>query len=305
MSFAYDVKAELCRTEPKACCALAECYGVLLYCNAFSPSQIRVVTEHLPFARRLARQFWEVFGVRFAGVEPDGTGLEEEKPGKLILTIRDPAALQTIFAAFGYNAATSLSLHVNLGVLEEDCCKAAFLRGAFLAGGSVIDPGKRYHWELMTPHLTAGREVHALLLDMGFSPKTIQRTGGSVLYFKQSETIEDIITLMGAPVCAMNMMTVKLEKEVRNDVNRAVNCEIANVEKTVAAAQTQVDAIRALGERMNGLPDKLQQTARLRLEHPEATLQEMAELAGVSKSAMNHRLRKLIDLAAEQSAAEA
>ena len=294
MSFSSDVKSELCRQEGAgSCCRLAECYGVLLYCNTFSADQVRIVTEHREFAARIARLFLETFGLAL-----DNAG-ETDGPGKLILTLRGREALGRIYAAFGYDAMTSLSLHVNLGVLEEDCCRAAFLRGAFLAGGSMIDPEKRYHWELMTSHLTVSREVRALLQDMGYEPKSVMRTGSSVLYFKQSETIEDLLTLMGAPLCAMRMMNTKLEKELRNDVNRQVNCDTANLEKAVAAAQEQLDAIRTLEQRGQPLGGKLAQTAKLRQENPAATLQELANLATppVSKSAMNHRLRKLVELA--------
>lgn len=293
MSFASEVKNELCRSQPGACCCLAECYGVLLYSNTFSPGQIRIVTEHRAFGARIKDLFAQAFGISLEG------GEDPQGPGKLVLTLENRKLLRRVYSAFGYDAATSLSLHVNLGLLEESCCRAAFLRGAFLAGGSMIDPEKRYHFELATSHQTVSREVRALLQDMGYDPKSIQRAGSSVVYFKQSDAIEDLLTLMGAPVSAMDLMNTKLEKEVRNDVNRQVNCDTANLEKAVAAAQEQIDAIRTLQSRGIVLPDKLAKTAVLRLEHPEATLQELADLCQppVSKSAMNHRLRKLLELA--------
>ena len=154
---------------------------------------------------------------------------------------------------------------------------------------------------LMT--LRTRTETCALLLDAGFSPKETTRGGNSILYFKQSNLIEDFLTAIGAPVCAMGVMEAKVEKDLRNGVNRRVNCETANLTKVVDASMEQVAAIRKLQKRghLKDLPPKLRETAKLRLENPEATLQELAAMQDppVSKSAMNHRMRKLVALANE------
>ncbi len=177
------------------------------------------------------------------------------------------------------------------------------MRGAFLSGGSVTDPAKRYHLELTTSHYKVSRETCALLLDAGFSPKETTRGGNSILYFKQSDMIEDFLTAIGAPVCAMGVMEAKVEKDLRNGINRRVNCETANLTKVVDASIEQVAAIRKLQKqgRLKELPPKLRETAKLRLDNPEATLQELAAMQDppVSKSAMNHRMRKLVALADE------
>ena len=145
------------------------------------------------------------------------------------------------------------------------------------------------------------RETDALLLDLGFRAKTVGRNGSSVLYFKQSDAIEDFLTFLGAPVCAMGVMEAKMEKELINGVNRRVNCETANLSKVVDAAGDQLAAIRTLRERgiLKTLPEKLQKTAQLRQENPEATLAELAQMLEppVSKSAINHRMRRLTELA--------
>ena len=292
MSFSGNVKAELCRqTIQKHCCAIAESYGALLYCNTFTGGSIKIITESREFAQRLPRLFQRAFSVEF-------DSLPEDKPGKLILTIQDREKIRRIFGAYGYSPDESLALHVNLGVLEEACCRMSFLRGAFLAGGSVTDPEKRYHLELTTSHLAVSRETYALLLDMGFAPKDTMRAGNRVIYFKQSNYIEDFLTMLGAPVCAMNIMEAKVEKDLRNGVNRRVNCETANLTKVVDAAQEQLAVIRVLERNgtLPSLPEKLRSTAYLRMEHPEATLQELAEMIQppLTKSAMNHRMRKLI-----------
>ncbi len=295
MSFSSQVKEELCRTEPARCCQLAECLGVVLYCNTCSAAEVRIITESRDFARRLPELFRRCFGVAFDQM-PDLS-----QPGKLSLVLTDPAKLRQVFDAFGFDPDRAVSLHLNRGLLEEDCCRASFLRGAFLAGGSVTDPDKRYHLELVTSHRAVSREVFSLLLDMDFAPKLTERSGSSVLYFKQSNSIEDLLTTIGAPVSAMHIMEAKVEKDLRNSVNRRVNCETANLTKVVDAAMEQVQAIERLtaGPLWAELPDKLRQTALLRRDNPEATLQELAELSSppVSKSAINHRLRKLVALA--------
>lgn len=294
MSFSSQVKEELCRVEAARCCQLAECMGIALYCNTCSGSELRIITESRSFARRVPELFRHSFGLQFDQL-PD-----PEVQGKLSLVLSDPAKLRTIYDAFGFDLDRSVSLHLNRGLLEDDCCRTAFLRGVFLAGGSVTDPDKRYHLELVTSHRAVSREVYALLLDMELTPKETERSGSSVLYFKQSNRIEDLLTTMGAPVSAMHIMEAKVEKDLRNSVNRRVNCETANLTKVVDAAQEQVAAIeRLIGSSLwEELPEKLRNTARLRCENPEATLQELAELCNppVTKSAINHRLRKLLAL---------
>lgn len=298
MSFSGNVKSELCRDEiEKSCCALAECMGTLLYANTFAPDCIRIVTESRDFGLRLPRLFRKGLGVRF-DVLP-----EQDAAGKLTYLITDAEKIRRVFELCGFSAENSVSLHVNFALLEKDCCRRAFLRGAFLAGGSVTDPEKRYHLELSTTHLKASRETGTLLLEMELAAKETDRKGSSVLYYKQSKSIEDFLTAVGAPISAMAVMSAKIEKEWRNEANRRVNCDSANVDKTVEAAQEQLAAIRMLEERgvMQTLPQKLRETADLRVEHPESTLSELAALHDppATKSAVNHRMRKLVAMAKE------
>ena len=298
MSFSSNVKAELCKDSlSKKSCAVAEGYGVLLYCNTFSSTEIRIITESRDFAARLPRLFKKAFGITF-DQEPAA-----HDRGKLQFAISSEDKISRIFETLQMDLKASLTLHVNFGMLEEEAECMAYLRGAFLAGGSVTDPAKRYHLELTTSHYKVSRETCALLLDAGFSPKETTRGGNSILYFKQSNLIEDFLTAIGAPVCAMGVMEAKVEKDLRNGVNRRVNCETANLTKVVDASMEQVAAIRKLQKRgqLKDLPPKLRETAKLRLENPEATLQELAAMQDppVSKSAMNHRMRKLVALANE------
>lgn len=300
MSFSFDTKNELCRLPvQRTCCAQAEAYGILLYCHTFSSSEVRVITENPNFAARLSKLFQRAFDLRFDR-QPELSG-EEERTGKMVFQIRSREKLDRIIDLLGYDPRQSMALHINFAMVEEECCRASFLRGCFFAGGSITDPSKRYHLELTSSHLQASRELGVLLRESGYPPKSVHRNGSTVTYFKQSDQIEDFLTLIGAPSAAMRIMSTKVEKGIRNSVNRRLNCDSANLDKAVEAAQSQGTAIRRLESagRLKELPDKLRETAALRLAHPELSLAELAELFDppVTKSCLNHRLRKLMELA--------
>lgn len=294
MSFSYDTKAELTKDPiSRKCCAVTESYGLLLYCNTFSNREIRIITESRELAQRLPRLFRRAFDVVFDVLPREG-----ETGGKQTFIIHSPEKLRTVFETFGFTGSKMLAHHLNLSVLEDECCRPSFLRGAFLAGGSVTDPAKRYHLELVTDHYNVSRETYSLLLEMGFEPKEATRKGNFVNYFKQSSAIEDFLTTIGAPLSAMELMSRKVEKDMRNSINRKVNCDTANVTKTVDAAMLQIDAIEKIvtGTGLDSLPDKLRETAVLRLNNPEMSLTELAGISSLTKSCLNHRLRKLVEL---------
>jgi len=302
VSFSGSVKAEICRAVPqRKCCTGAMCFGVLLFCNTFSRDCIRIITESPDFAQILPKLFKKAFAIDF-DIKPD-----EGCTGKRIFQITDPDKIKTIMSVYGFDPRDTLSMHINLSVLEEDCCKSSFVRGAFLAGGSVTDPAKGYHMELTTTHQSVAREGYSLIEEaVGFAPKSAARAGGQVLYFKQSERIADCLTYLGAPVAAMGIMEAKLEKELNNEVNRRCNCDEANTSKVVEASQEQLSAIRVLKEKglLANLSAKLQQAAAAREENPELSLTELAALMEppITKPAMNHRLKKLMAMAQEAEA---
>ena len=299
LSFSAAAKAEICRLQPaKHCCALAQCFGILLFCNSFSADSIRIITESREFAYTLPRLFKKAFNLDFDSFPSMAS------PGKLIFQITDPEKIQTIMEQYGFHPNETLALHVNMPIVEDECCKASFLRGAYLAGGSVTDPEKGYHLELATTHQSVAAESFLLLSEaLGFDPKKAKRGGGQVLYFKQSDQISDCLTFLGAPVAAMGIMEAKLEKELNNKINRRCNCDDANISKVVEAAQEQLAAIRTLRLRgvVEQLPNKLQQAIIAREKNPEASLSELATMMEppISKPAMNHRLKKLLELAKE------
>ena len=268
------------------------------YCNHFSFDGIRIITESCEFAAMLPKLFKKAFNVNFDNFP------SLESPGKLVFQITDPEKISGIMESFGFSFQDTLALHVNLPVVEDDFCKTAFLRGAFLAGGSVTDPEKGYHMELATTHQSVARQTYTLIREItGIEAKAAKRGGGQVLYLKNSDQVADFLAFLGASVAAMGIMEARLEKELNNKVNRRCNCDDANTSKVVEAAQEQITAIRVLEERgfLKNLPAKLKQAADARLQHPSSSLTELAGMMDppITKPAMNHRLKKLMDMAKE------
>ena len=299
ISFSAAAKAEVCRVIPhNYCCAVAECFGILLFGNSFSADGIKIITESREFAQSLPKLFKKAFDVTFDSFP------SMEAPGKLVFQINDEDKIWQIMDTFGFDMEDTLAMHVNLPVVEEECCKTAFLRGAFLAGGSVTDPAKGYHMELSTTHRSVALETYLLIQDaMEFRPKKAERSGTQVLYLKQSEQISDFLAYLGASVAAMGIMEARLEKELNNKVNRRCNCDDANTSKVVEAAQEQLSAIRILSEAglLDKLPGKLKQAADAREQNPFASLSELAGMMDppITKPAMNNRMKKLVQLAKE------
>ena len=299
MSFSANVKAELCKLPSgKAYLAVAELYGAFLYGNTFSPKEIQITSENRAFGTRLDMLLQRAFGFSF-DVFPS-----ESATGKLSYRLEDPAKLAQIADAIGYDRSAHLAHYINFGMVEEPDTAVAFVRGAFLAGGSVTAPEKGYHLELTTSHRNVSRGMVSLLQEMNFAPKDTMRRGNYAIYFKQSDAIADFLTTIGASGSALAHMTAKVEKHMNNTIQRRVNCDAANVEKTVEAAQAQLDAIRRIEQStgLDSLPEKLHQTALLRIVNPEMSLTDLANLADppVSKSCMSHRLRKLVELGGGQ-----
>ena len=299
MSFSSEAKSELCRKgTDRKCCAVAESYGALLYCHTFTPEEIKITTTSKEYSERLPKLFKKAFGISFDSLPP------EDATGKRNLVINDREKIRTIKKAFDQEDSNSVSHHINFGVIEEECCRVSFVRGAFLSGGTVTDPEKRYHLEISTNHQSVSRETMSILLDMGFSPKESKRGANALIYFKQSDAIADFLTTIGASTTAMNVMTAKVEKEMRNTITRQINCDSANADKTVAAAQEQLAAIRRYASvyGLDTLPDPLKEVALLRITNPEVSLADLASLSypPLSKSCLSHRLKKIMSLAPEE-----
>lgn len=291
-SFSSEVKDELCRHPiRKSCCAVAESYGILLFCHTFSRSEIRVVSSHKGFAERCAALFQRAFHVTPA--------ITSGKGGRTTLLITDRDEIGRIMVKCGYDEAGFVSLHLNAWLLEKDCCLASFLRGVFFSGGSIVAPEKKCHLELTSSHAALCREISALLMEHDLKNGISHRTTSTVIYIKAGESIEDFLTLCGAPLSAMKLMQEKMLKAIRNNINRQNNFADANLDKAIDASFGQREAIRRLRETglLQTLEPGLRDVARLREENPAASLAELAQMADISRSGLYHRLRKLCELA--------
>ena len=221
------------------------------------------------------------------------------------LIINDPPRIGRIFDALGYDRKNHITYHLNRNVLEEDCCIAAFLRGAFLMAGTVAGPDKKSHLELKSTHQSLTGEETSLMLDLGLAPKQARRASAQLLYFKDSASVEDFLTRIGAPHAAMELMQAKVEKNLRNTINRQVNCETANLVKAADASARQIAAIKSVlregGE--EAFPDNLRETVRLRLSYPTDSLTELARRFDppISKPGLSHRLKKITEFAAKEN----
>ncbi len=181
---------------------------------------------------------------------------------------------------------------------ENECCRKSLIRGAFLGGGTIIDPRKNYNLELVAPDEELSREMQKILREAGFDFRSVKRKSKYVLYLKNSETISDFLSYIGAFQSQMELLNIKIEKEIRNEFNRAANSEIANLEKTIHAAVAQIKAIEKIQKTMGleKLPEDLREIARLRLAHKDLSLSELGALLNppLTKSGVNHRLKKLM-----------
>lgn len=296
MSFSINVKNELCRVSMQhMCCTRAEAYGAMLHASVFSHKGIRLSTENAVVARRLQALLQRAF---FVSCEPQRAGR------KLQLVIEQPSQIARIFDALGYDLKSHISYHLNRNVLENDCCLASFLRGVFLMAGTVAGPDKKSHLEIKALHQSLAGEETSLLLDLGLSPKLAQRSNAYLLYFKDAVSVEDFLTCIGAPHAAMELMEAKVEKNIRNTINRQVNCETANLIKATDASARQIAAIRAVLEHggEQAFPEKYRETVRLRLEFPTDSLAELAQRFDppISKPGLSHRLKKITEFARKE-----
>ncbi|MBQ5813423.1 MAG: DNA-binding protein WhiA, partial [Clostridia bacterium] len=265
MTFTEEIKTELCKSQiTGSCCASAEALGMLLYGNRFAPEKIKLVSSSHEVRKRAQILFGGLFGCDFS---------EDGREDSLMND--DPELIRSIFEWYGYQCNNS-ALTLNRAVIEEECCKSSFLRGCFLMGGYVTAGKKGYHLELVTPHYSVSRQVSTLLYEMGMEPGAVTRRSNYVLYYKNSELIESFLTAIGATGAAMDLMLKKVEKALVNEVNRKVNCEAANIGKTVAASAKQIEDINFITEcgEYEKLTSDLKELASLRIENPDISLSE-------------------------------
>ena len=309
MSFSSKVKEELSKecNSPRHCC-IAETAAIISMCGKVifdekDHVRIEIHTENVTVARKYFTLLRKTFNIETAIVIREGSHL---KRGKVYLVeVTDPARTEEVLQG------TKLSVDNETGLLEMDnslvvqmnCCKRAFIRGTFLSSGSISDPEKGYHFEIVCPDSRKAEQLQGIIRSFHVEAKIVVRKKSYVVYVKEGAQIVDMLAVMEANVALMDLENIRILKEMRNTVNRKVNCEAANINKTVNAAVRQVEDIQLISRTVGfeSLTDALAQIARLRLQYPDATLKELGMMLNpqVGKSGVNHRLRKLSEIADE------
>lgn len=296
MSFSANVKNEILSVEfENNCCVHAFAYGMMLFSRAFSYYDMSILTEH----GGIAEKYIELMKI-VCGVNPR---VVKSEAGKFKVEVVTKEERLKVLETFGYDKKSGAS-RLNWGNFSDECCKTAFLKGAFLSCGTINDPNKNYHLEFVVPYLNLSRDLKLFINDydqLSVKPKSITRNSNYVIYFKDSESIEDLLTVMGAFNSALEIMGVKMYKDLRNNVNRKLNFENANLDKTIDAASKHIDAILHIKNTvgLSYLSDELREIAELRYENPDMSLRELGETLStpISRSGVNHRLTKICSIA--------
>ena len=283
MSFSSDIKEKLCTIDFQCGkCIDAELAGVFRTSMREDAGALKFTTENQAVVQRVASDVKESFGICVKST--DGT-----KSKNLIID--------------DTNETENIRSVIYRDIIPFECCKASYIRGAFLGCGSVSDPNKNYHLEFCVRDKKEAQLLERLITEQGFSTKITERKGSYVVYLKGCEDIADILGYIGAPMAALELFSVQVEKEMRNNINRRVNCENANADKMAKAASKHIVAIEKIKEA--GKWDKLSETLReigdLRLEYPEESLKELGERleTPIGKSGVNHRLNRILKFAEE------
>lgn len=306
MSFSGTVKEELSRQISTARhCRIAETAALLSLCGRFTADgALRMQTENSAVIRKYFTLVQKTFNIETEIAVREN---RQMKKGHIYyVEIKDDALIRTVLLATKLsreqNSGRTLVLNNSL-LIQQTCCKRAFIRGAFLASGSISDPEKGYHFEIVCPDERKAGQLQELIRSFGIDAKVVVRKKSHVVYVKEGAQIVDILAVMEANMALMNLENIRILKEMRNTVNRKVNCEMANINKTVSAAVKQIEDIKLIEEKkgFQSLNDGLAEIAELRLQYPEATLKELGMMLNpqVGKSGVNHRLRKLSAIADE------
>lgn len=310
MSFSGNVKEELLRCIDSARhCQIAELAAILAFDGEilrFPQGQIglRVSSENESLVRKYFTLLEKTFTMN------DSVSIDSritKRNNRFVVELEDSEfsvkVLQAVKLLGMDRIPQSFDVLVNQIVVQRNCCKRAFVRGAFLCAGSISDPEKFYHFEIVCSSKAKATQLMELIQSFEVDAKIVKRKKYYVVYVKEGAQIVELLGLMGAGVSLMNLENVRILKDMRNTVNRKVNCETANINKTVNAAVKQLEDILYIRDTagLHTLPENLEETALLRLEYPQASLKELGTLLStpVGKSGMNHRLRKICSIANE------
>ena len=296
MSFSSDVKTELCDIRLPECCKMPICYGFLLFSRSFSVEGIKMQTETQAVAALFKKLISEVYSV--SCVIKNGTG----KKTVYCLNVANEAERLKLLASVDFGIYEG---NINREILSRDCCKAAFIRGAFLACGQISSPEKACRADFLIRDKGKAEEFKEFLRENYIETNLTKRQNCYVVYIKRNEMITNLLTLMGASMRSLELIENSILKSVKNNMNRARNCDNANLDRMVEASLKQRIAIEYLKKSgvLETLPQELIKTAKLRQDNPEASIKELCQIAGgdISASGLNHRLKKLMDIYKEKT----
>lgn len=312
MSFSSSAKNEICRLqEDKECCRIAELSAIIkmsgtVHILGKEGLSLRITTENAAIARRIFSLLKKVFEIHTDILVKKNNSLKKNNVYIIVVTPEMGAKeilLKTGILKTNHDGNIGFSNRINSEIIKKNCCRKAYIRGAFLGSGSVSNPERTYHMEFVANNQEYSEDLMKLINSFGLNSKIIQRKGNFVIYLKEGENIIDLLNIIGAYSALLDLENVRIYKEVRNNVNRLVNCETANLNKTVDAAVRQIDSIKLIKEKygLRKLPLPLREVAELRLNYPDISLKELGEMLSppIGKSGINHRLRKIERIAEE------
>lgn len=305
MSFSSKVKGELSlHLGNGRHCEIAETAAIVNICGHTAVFGehfcLKIQTENFHVAKKCFTLLKNTFNM-IAEVSVRSSGRKHV----YTVLVRDFSKAETILKATGLlyseDGKMQLKKRIYSPVVSSICCRRAYIRGAFLSVGSVNDPEKNYHMEFVLADEFSAEQLKELINSFGLDAKVVERKEHFVVYLKEGEQIVDLLNIMEAPLALMDLENVRIMKEMRNDINRKVNCETANLNKVVGAAVKQLEDIEYIEEKigLSSLPEQLEEIARLRLEYPDKSLKELGSFLStpVGKSGVNHRLRKISNIA--------
>ncbi len=312
MSFASETKKELTNIEVKNCCSKTELSALIRMNGSLSFSNRKLIvdiqTENAAIARRIYTLIKRNYQVQVELLVRKKMRLKKNNVYIVRLTDQAKSILEDLrILAEGFNIVHDISQDL----IKKKCCKRSYLRGAFLAGGSVNNPEtSSYHLEIASMYQEHNEALCELMNTFGLNSKTLERKKGFITYLKEAEKITEVLNIIGAHNALLRFEDIRIVRDMRNSVNRLVNCETANLNKTIGAAIRQVENIRYI-DRTVGLqilPGKLREIAELRVAYQDVTLKELGEMVSggaISKSGINHRLRKIDEIAEKLRTGEA
>ena len=304
MSFSGEVKEELSGYLPAARhCQIAELAAIFGMCGQIQREKsglwVRIHTENIAVARKYFTLLQKTFNIKADMCVRRNAYLKKSRTYIIVITNQDEVQrfLEALKIEDETGNLTENKKITDQRILQSSCCRRAFIRGAFLASGSISDPEKFYHLEIVCTSQEKAEQMRQIINSFPVEAKIVRRKKNHVVYIKEGEQIGEMLRIMEASMAVMNLENIRIVKEMRNSINRQVNCETANIHKTVSAAIEQINDIKYIREYVgfDNLPENLREIALARLEKPEATLKELGDslTPPVGKSGVNHRLRKL------------